>query len=303
MTHSLTAAALANLAFAYPETRAEALPAVSALIGKVLSPEIRAFDAQRWQEDPLVGLGGPQGHIGYLGHLNLMLAAYHAVGGDSPTYGRLFRAISSHLRARQEASPFWNAESYPGEIYVADNAVVVASLAQFDRLFPEEATGTAGRWLDYMDRNLRDAETGLFPFALSARGEPLQGSRGSGSAWNTFFLFYADPAFARTQYARLQESHGRQFPGLAAICEWPDCREGWWDVDSGPLIAGLSPSGSGFALAGARFGEDAQLLGRLLLAAEVAGFSIQRQGQRHYLLAPLVGDAALLATTTATAWE
>jgi hypothetical protein len=67
------------------------------------------------------------------------------------------------------------------------------------------------------------------------------------------------------------------------------------DVDSGPLVMGVSPAATGFALG------DATLRGRpersgLLRTAELAGVSVRG----HYLLAPLVGDSIMLAARTMT---
>lgn len=68
------------------------------------------------------------------------------------------------------------------------------------------------------------------------------------------------------------------------------------EVDSGPLVFGLSPSGTGFAIAGATlYGSKAR--GGLLRTAETVGFSVPFGGW-HYLASPLVGEAALLAAKT-----
>ena len=46
-----------------------------------------------------------------------------------------------------------------------------------------------------------------------------------------------------------------------------------------------------------------KLLGALLDTAEIAGFTFQWNGERRYLLAPLVGDAIVLAMKTACVWD
>ena len=91
--------------------------------------------------------------------------------------------------------------------------------------------------------------------------------------------------------------------GVTGIREYPDGRQGAGDVDSGPLFFGLSPAGTGFAIAGARFTRDAEFLNELLLTAEIAGCTIETGGRRRYLLAPLVGDAVLLAMRSVTEWN
>ena len=75
------------------------------------------------------------------------------------------------------------------------------------------------------------------------------------------------------------------------------------DVDSGPAILGLSPSGTGFMIGGAVHEKDTDLLSELLFTSEVVGSSLEWDNKRSYLLAPLVGDAIMLAMKTARVWD
>lgn len=65
----------------------------------------------------------------------------------------------------------------------------------------------------------------------------------------------------------------------------------------------LGTSGKGFAVAGARLTKDPRLLTRLLRTGEFFGFTIHGFTGRRYLMAPLVGDAILLAMKTAMPWN
>jgi hypothetical protein len=301
-THSMTALALTNLAFAHPETRAESLKVVDDLLARMLTPELHAFDTSAWNEDALDALGGPHGHVAYFGHLNLMLAAYHYLGGTDARYGELFDRVSAHLRGVMGAQAFLNAETYPGEIYVMDNVAALASLALYDRLYPERAGDLPVRWAAYARVHLLDPDTGLLVFAVDGSGRPIQGGRGSGATWAVFFLSYVDADFAREQFALVkQRLVHRELLVATGVRERPG-GGGLGDVDSGPLVLGLNPSATGFAMAGATLTGDAELLDQLLFTAELAGFSWEWNGQRHYLLAPLVGEAILLAMRSVTAW-
>ncbi len=308
VTCSMTAAAVANLAFTQPESQPGAADHIGRLIDVVLRPEFRDFDKSYWGQDALDGLGQPVGHIGYLGHLNFMLAAYHLVGGQWPHYRQLFERVSRHLRQVIDSSPSLCAETYPGETYVPDNAVVIASLALYERVTAETEVGIGERWLSYAEERLCDPETGLFVFHLSRSGQAIQSSRGSGSAWNLFYLSYFAPETAVRHYWLLKQHFGKRLLlGIGGICEWPGCQKHVWDIDSGPLILGLSPSATGFAFAGARLAGDASFLSMLSLTAELAGFTGQFRGRRRYLvaecIAPLIGDAIVLAMKTVTAWD
>lgn len=308
VSYSMTAAAIANLAFTHPQSQPGATDQIGRLIEIVLTPEFRAFDTARWGQDALQSLGQPAGHIGYLGHLNFMLAAYHLVGGQQPERRHLFERVSLHLRRVIEASPCLCAETYPGEIYVPDNAVVIASLSLYERMGAQSEADIGVRWLSFAQERLSDPETGLFVFRLSGNGWPMQGSRGSGSAWSIFYLSYFAPEAAIRHYWLLKQHFGKRLlPGVGGVCEWPGCQKVAGDLDSGPLILGLSPAATGFAMAGAKLAQDAPFLRMLSLTAELAGFTAQFRGRRRYLvaerIAPLVGDAILLAMKTVTAWD
>jgi hypothetical protein len=56
-------------------------------------------------------------------------------------------------------------------------------------------------------------------------------------------------------------------------------------------------------MGGASFGKDSATLTGLLRTAEVAGFTWSFDGRRRYLLAPLPGDAIILAARTMVRWD
>jgi hypothetical protein len=208
------------------------------------------------------------------------------------------------LVRRVLAAPSAHLETYPGETYAMDNTVVQAALALHQRAGRGDHRAAIGRWLDHTRRHLLDPATGLICFALDAEGRPAQRSRGSGAGWNSFFLPFVDEAFAAEQFAALKAHLVRDLPfGGAGVREFPAGVAGAGDVDSGPVLFGISTSGTGFAVAGARHARDARLLGRLLTTAEIVGHTVQWRGQRRYLFAPLVGDAIMLAMKTARPWD
>ena len=300
VSHSMTAMALANLAFLYPETAPEARDQVERLLPGVLREEVKTFDRSLWgNEEPLQS---SRGHIGYLGHLNITLAAYAFLGGQRKDYLNLFDQVSQALEKRMLARPNFNEETYPDEIYLADNAAVVASLSLYHR-FRQTRDELTQKWCQEVDQHYRDPEGKLLVFRIKPNGRPVPEGRGSGAGWNTFFLFYADPQFAAAEFARLKAGYYKELPfGLGAIREWPVGQDRPGDVDSGPVILGLSPSGTGFAVSGARVSHDQPMFARLMRTAEVVGCTIG--GERtHYLCAPLVGESIMLAMRTTTPWD
>lgn len=302
-TYSMLVAALTNLSQLHPETRADNLPVIEGLIEAALAPPLRAFDTTAWGGDALTTLDTAQGHAGYLGHIAFMLGAHRFAGGDARHAPRL-RAIADALSRRVAAAKASAhcIETYPGERYVMDNVVVMAALVNADRLL---GTGTAAvqSWLGEARGRLVDPRTGLLAFEVGPGGDRLQGGRGSGAGWDSFYLPFVDPSLADSQWSCLRDKLVARRVGFTGVLEFPPGVTGHADVDSGPVILGLSMSGTGFAVAGARHAKDAALVSELLCTAELAGCTIQWNGRRRYLFAPLVGEAIMLAMKSATRWE
>ena len=85
--------------------------------------------------------------------------------------------------------------------------------------------------------------------------------------------------------------------------EYPHGAAGEADVDSGPLIAGLSPSATVVAIGAALRNEDRSLADPLLHVTEAFGLPLTWRGTKGYGLGELpVGDAFLVWAKTATPW-
>lgn len=80
--------------------------------------------------------------------------------------------------------------------------------------------------------------------------------------------------------------------------EFPDNHKGRGDVDSGPLIFGMSPSACGFSLAGARAFGDRDTFVRLYRTAHLMGTPVDFNGRRTYVTGGPLGNAILLAMLT-----
>lgn len=292
-TLSMASIAATNLAMRHPEARAERARQVSGWAAKLSSPEVRAYDTTQWGTDAFTTLERSEAHAGYLGHVVLALDAACLLGG--PRDAALHEQLVNALARRISESPTGLIETYPGEIYVPDNLVVMAALVQFDACVqePRHADLTA-RWIVRVKAQWLDPHTGLLVFA------PGQKARGSGAAWNSFYLPLVDEPFAAEQSALMWATFGDTVLGgwLHGIREWPIGEEGAGDVDSGPLVMGVSPSATGFALADATLRARAAKRAGILRIAELMGVT----WNGRYLCAPLVGDAVVLAATTMTRW-
>lgn len=300
---SMTAGAAVQFALAGHVPVETARADLDAMIVQALRPEIREFDRAGWAEDPLASLAGTEGHVGYLGHLGMILGARRVLGGDvAPEVVDRHRAVVHAIVRRAEAGPHPFLFTYPGECYTADNAVAMAAVAVYDLVEGDDHTALYAKWVAYAEAKLLDPATGLLVSGVRRDGEPSGPGRGSWAGWNSYYLPFFAGDFADRQWAAAGALVQPVGLGLVALREFPPGVSGSGDVDSGPVIFGLSPSGTGFAIAGARRREEVRTLRGFLLTAEGAGFSWQSGGRRHYLLAPVVGDAAILAMKTAQPW-
>jgi hypothetical protein len=285
--HSFTIAAATNLAFRHPSEAPKRREEIARWLDLMLTPEVRAFDTARWSEDAFTALDGTHGHVGVLGHVGWAMGASCLVGNaPHALVPRLAEGLSRRLQRAGDSL----LETYPGEVYVPDNLVAAAALALLRRCEGRGDDPEVSRFLDRLNDSHRDPANGLFVFA------PGQSARGSGAAWTAYFLSFVDPALAADQFDRLFDGFGA-FGGVA-VREWPVGTNRPGDVDSGPLLFGLSPSATGFAMAGPALRNDEAAARKLRLTAETVGVT---WGGR-FLLSPLVGDAIVLAASTATPW-
>ena len=303
---SMLSAALVNIAKLYPETRAEAAEKIDSLIKITMSPELREYDASSWGEDPLESLKGDKSHISYISLLAWEISGYKTVGGDGK-YDALFDSLCETMARRIMASPDVNLQTFPGTyIFVPDMLVAIVALANYAKLNGGKYRDVVDIWLADMKANHMDSTTGLIK-SLVPDGETWIGEQpvlGSYSALSVYYLTYVDEDFAREQYALLKKTFLKKRP-FTGFRELPKGTKGpILLMDSGPVIFGLSPTGTAFGIGGATYFQDQRLRKRFLRTGELAGFSVSSRHSRHYLLADYVpvGEAITLAMRTAVPW-
>ena len=299
---SMLSAALANISTTYPDTREENLRSMEQLIEIVLSPELRRYDAMRWGEDPLESLDGEKSHVSYLSHLAWMICGYKRVGGDG-RYDELLASLCATMNRRILRSEVMNLPTYPGElIYMPDMLVAIVALKQYADLTGGTYRSTVMRWLSCAQREWIDEGTGVLVSFLEECGEQVEGLpvKGSYSALNCYYLTLIDKDFARKQYEKVKTLFwkGGAVPGLK---EYHDrtCLFGM-DIDAGPILLELSPSGTAFFAGPASYFDDSEVENSILQTAETAGHTIVMGHKRHYLLAnlALVGESIMFAMRT-----
>lgn len=299
---SMFAAALTNIAQQYPETKQEHIQYIDKLINIVLSPEMRYYDTMRWDEDPLETLDGEKSHISYLSHLAWMICNYKAIGGDGK-HDTLLSSLCQTMNRRILASEAFNLPTYPNEaIYIPDMLVAIVALKQYADMNHGKYKPTVQRWIEKAKHQWSDGKTDLLTSFLQEDGTPYNDVpiKGSYAALNCYYLTLIDKSFAQQQYTQLK-SYFWKSSLISGLKEYHDrsCYIGM-DIDAGPIIFELSPSGTAFAAGSATFFNDTDIRKSILKTAETAGHSILWNGNRHYLLAniALVGEAIMLAMRT-----
>jgi hypothetical protein len=303
---SMLSAALVNIAKLYPETREEAVENIDSLIRITMSPELRRYDSTTWGEDPLESLSGDNSHISYLSLLAWMISGYKTLSGCGK-YDALFDSLCKTMARRIMNSPDINLQTFPGTyIFVPDMLVAIVALKNYARLNGGRYQEVVDTWLANMKANHMDSETGLIK-SLVPDGETWVGEQpvlGSYSALSVYYLSFIDEDFAREQYLLLKKTFLKKTP-FTGFRELPKKTKGpILTMDSGPIVFGLSPTGTAFGIGGATYFKDDETRKRFLRTGEWAGFSVCSKGSRHYLLADYVpvGEAITLAMRTAVPW-
>jgi len=193
--------------------------------------------------------------------------------------------------------------SYPGQAWPVDSAVAIASLHVHDAILPPRFGAIIDRWLAETKKRL-DPVTGLIPHQVDPlSGQPLETARGTSQAVLTRFLAEIEPGWAGSQYVRFRQGFIVTRLGLPGVQEFPAGVDGSADVDSGPLVAGVSLSASAVAAGSARLYGDRELAAALAGTMESLGLPLTWGGRKRYAfgLVP-VGDAFIAWSMGARRW-
>jgi hypothetical protein len=298
-TYQMGALGLLQVCLEHPELRSEFLPAAEHAIEKLLSKEVRAFDRKSWGEDALESLDGPNGHAAYLGYTNLVLALHRRVVAQS-RYAELNDRISNALARRLRASAAGILYTYPNEAYPVDNASVLGSLLMHQKYFGGAHADATGAMLQRFQKTWSDQKSGLVYQAVDGRnGCAFDEPRASGTALAAYFISFGDMETARQLFGALRSKCAGSFLRFGFIREYLEGVKGHGDIDSGPVIFGISPSATGFSLASARVSGDRRLFVRLYRLAHLTGAPIASGNRQQFITGGPLGNAIMLAMLTA----
>lgn len=244
--------------------------------------------------------------IFYLGWKNRLLGGLLALRPESAaTFDETeaFRQQSRQLAAAFRAQPTRHLDAYPGHAWPCDNVMALASLKLHDSLFEPRYTDVIESWLKFTREHL-DPQTQLIVHKIDAAdGRMLIPARASTQVYILTLLPELDPDFAREQYAMFRKQFVQDWLGYLPVREYPQGISGSGDVDTGPLILGISPSASVVSIAAARANGDVELAERNIILSETIGVPWSSGNEKCFGLgAIVVADAFLVWGKTLTPW-
>ncbi len=298
VTSQMAALGLSQVILAHPELRARYLPSLRLAVDHVLRPQTFAFATQAWGVSPLDHLDDDGGHA-YLGYVALAVGALRAVDPSTPRAALHDRLVAA-LARRLERSPSGAIETYPGESYPCDLATVVGAIGQHARLTNTDRRALLSRMATVYRSRWIDPSSGyLAQSVVPSTGEPASPGRGSGTALSSYFLSFADPSLSRALGNAVARTGTRSLAGFGAVREYAPGSPGGGDVDSGPVVFGVSVSATGFALASARQLGDRDRFAALYRTAALFGVPVARGDGRAFVAGGPLGNAIMLAMLTA----
>jgi hypothetical protein len=299
VTHQMTALGLAQLCLAHPEWRPWLVPFVTIAATKSFLPEMRDFGTRAWSgEDAMTSLASDHGHA-YLAYAALALGMARLLDpAFPPELAREHDALIAAYERRLLASPTALIETYPGEAYPTDVAAVAAAIAVHGRATHATHDAVLRHWAEGVRAVQLDAASGLVVQRMDATtGAPHDAPRGSGTGLAAYFAGFADRDVAHllaTAVLRQQATH----LGFGGIREYGPGHDGAGDIDSGPVVLGVSVSATGFALASARAFRDHDAFVSIFRTVDLFGLPASDGERQRFAIGGPIGNALLLAMLT-----
>ena len=198
---------------------------------------------------------------------------------------------------RNAQTPF--IESYHGQTWPADGVYGLAALALHDALFAPRYRGDIQRYVTMLTARL-DPQIALPPHSADPKtGEAVIEARGLSSAVMSRMMCEVDPVLGKQFYERTRthfvDAHMGILPG---VFEHRDHRGGG-DIDSGPLLLGISGSASAIMIGAAHCYDDDALADALMASMHAVGVPL---ADRYGFGVLPVGEAIFESSRTSRPW-
>jgi hypothetical protein len=259
---------------------------------------MRSIFTDAWHgEDGLAHLDSANGHA-YLSYPALALGMARLVDpAFPPDLAKELDAIVDSFERRLLAAPTALIDTFPGEAYPTDVAAVAAAIAVHGRATGADHTAVLAHWARQVPAVQIDRSTGLIIQRMGVDGRAHDAPRASGTGLAAYFAGFANRALA-AQLANVLFGQERNVLGFSAVHEYGHGHRGPGDMDSGPVILGISVSATGFALAPARAFGHRDLFTRLFRTTELLGVPVRSGERLRFATGGVIGNALLLAFLT-----
>ncbi|AYF76929.1 hypothetical protein D7D52_27490 [Nocardia yunnanensis] len=298
LAHQMTALGLAQVCLAHPEWRDRYAPVATRAATKSLRPEMRGPFTAAWHgEDAATVPDSPHGHA-YLSYPALALGMARLVDpGFPPELAAVQDTMVASFERRLLAAPTALLETFPGEAYPTDVAAVAAAIAVHGRATGVDHSAVLAHWGRQVRAVQLDHATGLVWQRMGVDGRPHDARRASGTGLASYFAGFADRGLAE----ELADGFFRQehsLFGFGAMHEYGGGADGPGDIDSGPLVLGISVSATAFALAPARAFGHRDVFTRIFRTTDLVGLPMRSGDRVRFTTGGAIGNALLLAFLT-----
>jgi len=188
--------------------------------------------------------------------LLISAATSHAKLTGSSRHLALLRDQVETLSAEIDRSRAGLLEDYPGQCYPGDVVCAIAAIKGADAVLGTDHSAFCARALRAFSGDRLDPATGLPPYlAYFYDGHPLGPPRGCSNSYMTTFGPEVWPDVATGWYALYEKYFWQHRLWAVGFREWPrgDEHGDWYfDVDSGPVIAGHGTAACAFGIGAAR---------------------------------------------------
>lgn len=178
------------------------------------------------------------------------------------------------------------------------------ALKDYSKLHNGRFADTIALWLQIAKKNWIDKKTGLL-YSLYFRNQAHGRTSGAYAGLNCSGLVLLDEEFGKEQFQIMKHILGVQFgdesnPYIGINEYLNSSSKISFDIDAGPIIYGLSPTGIAFSMGAATYLDDYTFRKGLLRTAELGGHTVKSKDARHYKLAEimLTGEAITLGMRT-----
>lgn len=287
---AMTIVGLSEVSRRAPEAAERLQRGARACVAILDDPHTTAFVREAWGVDGGRELRHSGGHA-WLGYQAVALGTYLRAFPDDAAVRDRAEAIGAALARRTVGRPVHRVETYPGETYPPDLAMVGAGMAMLQPDAPH-----ARNFLDRWEAAAVEPETGLLRQALDpVTGAVRDGGRGSGTALAAWAVGLVDQERGARLWRAARAELWRGALGFGAVREVPLGQPARMDIDSGPVLMGLSVSASGFGLGAARVHDDPRAFVALHRTAWLFGAPAGLGDRRRWVVGGPLGDAILLA--------